>query len=179
MHRNGGSLFKFVPMNWYCLYTRPKKEARVAEHCQSVLGLDTYFPRVREQRVIRRVKRIVEGPLFPRYVFCRFETARSYRAVRFAPDVLDLVHAGKKPAVVDCRLIDELQSWAGDSLDLVNLQPALQAGETVEITTGPMRGLKATILRAADDRERVAILLSMLQYEAQLLVSRSDLRRVS
>ena len=57
-------------MHWYCIHTRPQKEARVVAYL-ATLGLETYFPRLKRQKTIRRVRRIVTGPLFPRYPFCR------------------------------------------------------------------------------------------------------------
>lgn len=165
-------------MHWYCIHTRPKKEAQVASYFHTVLGLQTYFPRIREQRVIRRVRRTVTGPLFPRYLFCQFDPSGSYRAVRFAPEVLDIVHQGDRPALVRETLIDDLKGWAGDAIDVITLHPPLQAGDQVEITDGPMRGLRAVIVRANDGQDRVAILLSILECGAQMNVSRSDLRRV-
>lgn len=165
-------------MYWYCVHTRPKKEAQVAEYCRTILGLETYFPRLREQRVIRRVRRTVMGPLFPRYIFCRFDTATSYRAVRFAPEVLDIVHQGRKPALVSTSLIDDLKAWAGDAVDIITLHPPLRTGDEVEVTDGPMRGLRAVIVRAADDQDRVAVLLSILECGAHMTVRRSELKKV-
>lgn len=167
-------------MEWYCVHTRPKKEGQVVEYCRSILGIETYYPRLREQRIIRRVRRIVVSPLFPRYIFCRLDPAAMYRAVRFAPEVIDIVHSGGyRPTVVAPALIAELKAWAGEAVDVVSLQPMLRPGEEVEITGGPLRGIRAVILRSTDDQHRVSILLSILQCGAQMTVPRADLRRVS
>lgn len=144
-----------------------------------MLGLETYFPRLRQYKTIRRVRRVVTDPLFPRYFFCRFDPASSYRQVRYAPETIDIVHVGRYPAIVDSSLIAELKSWAGDAVDILTLQPTLRVGDRVEITDGPMRGLPAVILHASEDRDRVAILLSILECGAQMTISRSELRLVS
>lgn len=149
----------------------------MAAYCRESLGLETYFPRLREHRTIRRVRRLVTAPLFPRYLFCRFNPAVSYRAVRYAPDTLDVVHQGARPAEVQDALITELQAWAGDAVDIVTLRPPLRPGDSVEIVDGPMRGLSATIVHCQDDRERVALLLSILTSEAQVTIRREQLRR--
>lgn len=162
-------------MNWYCIHTKPKREAQVAAYCSENLGLETYYPKIQQRRTIRRVRKLVTSSLFPRYLFCRFDMV-SYRAVRFAPDVLDLVHIGDKPAVVPERLITELRAWAGDTLDMSALRLDMRPGDAVQIVDGPLRGLPATILRASDDQDRVAVLLSLLQEGAQMIVSRSQLR---
>ncbi len=178
MHRNGGSLFKFLSVHWYCIHTKPQREAQIAAYCQNTLNLETYYPRLRQHRTIRRVRRIVTGPLFPRYLFCRLSLTTSYRAVRYAPDVLDLVHAGGRPAEVQDTLIAELKGWAGDALDIITLQKPLRSGDAVEVVDGPMRGLSAVILHADDERDRVAVLLSILNGSAQVHLSRSQVRRI-
>ncbi len=165
-------------MNWYCVHTRPLKEEHAVSFCRETLGLETYYPRLRRQKTIRRVRRIVTGPLFPRYMFCHFDMASHYRAVRYAPEVIDVVSFGGKPAVVEDALIGELRSWAGEAVDVITLQPSLRPGDRVEITDGPMRGLQAVILHGRDDRERVTVLLSILECQAQMMISRTQLARV-
>ena len=165
-------------MHWYCVHTRPKKEAQVVDYCRNMLGLETYYPRLKQYKTIRRVRRQVTQALFPRYFFCRFDPVMSYRQVRYAPEALDIVHAGSRPAVVAESLIDELKDWAGEGMEILTLQPSLRVGDRVEITDGPMRGLPAVILQASDDRDRVAILLSILECGAHMTISRSELRLV-
>lgn len=162
-------------MNWYCLHTRPQHEAHAAAHLRETLGVETYFPLLRRYQTIRRVRRLVTRPLFPRYLFCRFDLARAYAAVRYSRDVIDVVRFGASPAIVGDALIEELKSWAGEAVDLITLQPELQPGDTVEISDGPMRGLQAVILRQKDDRDRVAVLLSILEQKVQLVISRTQL----
>jgi transcriptional antiterminator RfaH len=165
-------------MNWYCVHTRPAKEFLTTRYLQEVLGIETYFPRLRQRRVIRRIRRVVTSPLFPRYLFCRLDLGVSYRAVRFAPEVIDLVSFGERPAPVSDAMIDELKSWAGDSVDVITLAPCLGPGDRVEITDGPMRGLQAVILHGASESDRVTVLLSILECGAKLMISRSQLVRV-
>ncbi|MGH7996366.1 MAG: transcription termination/antitermination protein NusG [Opitutaceae bacterium] len=165
-------------LNWYCVHTKPRKEAQVAGYLEQDLGIETYFPRLRRQRTIRRVRRIVTGPLFPRYLFCRFELSARYAAVRYAPDALGVVSFGQAPAVVDDALVRSLRSWAGEEVDVITIEPGLRPGDRVSITDGPMRGLEAVILGERNDRERVAVMLSILERQVQLLIDRSQLARV-
>lgn len=165
-------------MNWYCIHTRPLKENNVVAYLHETLGLETYFPRLKRQKTIRRVRRVVTGPLFPRYLFCNFDLSVRYRAVRYAPEVIDVVSFGERPAVVDDAMIAELRSWAGEAVDVITIQPSLRPGDQVEITDGPMRGLQAVILNSRNDRDRVTVLLSILECGAQMMISRSQLARV-
>jgi transcription antitermination factor NusG len=182
-HGDGGSMPQPTPtksrsaMNWYCVHTKPQKEHLVAAFLQENLGLETYFPRLRQQKTIRRVRRVVTSPLFPRYLFSRFDPSSHYRPVRYAPEMIDVVNFGGRPAVVGDSMIDELRIWAGEEVDLITLQPDFRPGDRVEIIDGPMRGLPAIILHSNNDSDRVAVLLSLLESSAHLHINRSQLAR--
>jgi len=163
--------------SWYCIHARPKKENRIAGYLRETLGFDVYFPRLKRQRTIRRIRRVVTEPLFPRYLFCRFNFLQNHRAVRYAPDVIKIVDFGGVPAAVDEHLIQGLKDWAGEVVDIMTLQPTLSRGDQVEITDGPMRGLRAVILNESCGRERVAVVLSILERNIQVKISRWQLTR--
>lgn len=167
------------PVHWYCLHTKPLKEAQVAAYCIDQLGIETYFPKLRQKRTIRRQHKTVVGPLFPRYLFCRFDAQLLFRAVRYAPDVATIVTAGARPAVVEDSLIEGLKSWAGTESDVVTLKPSIQVGDAVEVVAGPMQGLSGIIMSECNERSRVKILLSFLQFGAHLSVDRADVRLIA
>ncbi len=161
--------------HWLCVHTRPRKEVGADQYCRESLGLETYYPRLKRLKTIRRVKRWVVGPLFPRYFFCRLNLAHSFRAVQYAPQVVGVVGFGGKPTLVDAAIIDQLKQWAGEAVDIVTVCPGFRPGDLVEITDGPLRGLQAVVLQEMSDRDRVAVLLSTLGCQARLIVSRSQL----
>jgi transcriptional antiterminator RfaH len=160
---------------WLCVHTRPRKEAAAEEYCRDMLGVDTYYPRLKRLKTIRRVKRWVIGPLFPRYFFCRLNLAHNFRAVRYAPQIIDVVSFGGRPTIVDDAIIHQLQQWAGEAVDVVTVHPGFRPGDLVEVADGPLRGLQAVVLQDMSDRDRVAVLLSTLGCQARLIVSRSQL----
>lgn len=166
-------------MNWYCLQTRPLKEVQTANYLAETLGLETYFPRLKREKVIRRVRRAIIKPLFPRYLFCRFDPAFQYRAARYAPDVIDVVRFGEGPAIVQDAIIQDLKLWAGEAVDVITIEPPLAPGDEVVVIDGPMRGLHALVMRDCDDRDRVTVLLEALEWGAQVNISRSQLQKVS
>jgi transcriptional antiterminator RfaH len=163
-------------LNWYCVHTKPLREKQAVEQLSAHLGFEVYFPRIRIQKTIRRVRRQVTEPLFPRYLFCRFDISSHYRAVRYAHDVVNLVSFGDEPAVVAGQLIEDLKSWAGENR-FFTPAPAFSSGDHVQIAFGPMQGLQAVILEARSDSERVAVLLSILGCEARLTIDRGQLAR--
>jgi transcription antitermination factor NusG len=102
-----------------------------------------------------------------------------FRAVRYAPDIVEIVSTGSAPTIVSTDLIDGLKTWAGNEIDLLTLQPSLRIGNQVEITNGPLQGFSGTILKESEESVRVTILLSFLQNGAQLNVDRGDLRLIA
>ena len=96
-------------MNWYAIHTKPRQEA-IAESSLRREGIETFFPRLRRRKTIRRVRRWVTGPLFPCYLFAQFEFARSGRLVNYATGITNIVSFGGKPAIVDESIIRAIQS---------------------------------------------------------------------
>ena len=161
-------------MEWYCVHTKPGEELGADQYLRELLGLETYYPRLKLQKTIRRVRRWVINSLFPRYLFCRLNAATHQQAVRYAPHVLDLVRFGERPTVVDDSIIEELKRWAGDAVDVVTLRPGPQPGDTVEIVEGPFCGLQAIFQRALDDHDRVVVLLATLSFQPRVVLDRSQ-----
>ena len=166
------------PLNWYCVHTRPQREKQVVEQLAKLSSVEVYFPRLQLQKTIRRVRRQVIEPLFPRYLFCRFDIAFSYRAVRYAHDVIDLVSFGPQPAVVADQLIRDMRSWVGEE-NLLTAKPVFSPGDRVQIANGPMQGLQAVVLEGHSDSERVAVLLSILGSDARMTIDRSQLAKTA
>jgi transcriptional antiterminator RfaH len=160
---------------WLCVHTRPRRESAAEQYCRETLGLDTYYPRLKHLKTIRRVKRWIVGPLFPRYFFCRLNLAQNFRAVQYAPQVIGVVSFGGRPTPVDDAIIDQIKQWAGKAVDILTVRAGFRPGDLVEIADGPLRGLQAVVLQEMSDHDRVAVLLSTLGCQARLIVSRSQL----
>ena len=165
-------------MNWFCIHTKPRKEHQVITYLNERLGVETFFPKCKHHKTIRRVRRSVTSPLFPRYLFGRFDTTNHYRSIRYAPEVIDVVSIGSEPAIVGDALIQELKDWAGANGNLTIRPTDLISGNKVMITDGPMRGLTAVIMKAKNDNERVEVLLSILAHGTKMLINRTQLARV-
>ncbi len=162
-------------MEWYCVYTKPGGELAANQYLQELLGLETYYPRLKRQKTIRRVRRWVISSLFPRYLFCRLNRVTHQQAARYAPHIVDLVQFGERPTVVDDSIIEELRRWAGDEVDVVTLRPKLRPGDGVEIIEGPLRGLQALFQEALGDNDRVVLLLAALSYQPRVVLDRAQI----
>lgn len=139
-------------------------------------GVETFFPKLRRKRTIRRVRKWTTSPLFPSYFFARFDPEVSARLVKFASGVINIVSFGGRPAVVDEAIVDTIKSHALD--EVVTVQPVeLRPGEMIEIRSGPLRGLQGIFERAMSDRERVIVLLNSIAKGARVEVAREEIER--
>ena len=159
---------------WFLIHSKPRQEL-LADQTLRRLGIDTMFPRVKEEKTIRRRKQIVVGPLFPGYLFARFDVASRYRAVSFANGVKRIVAFGPRLAVVDQTTIDSITERMQDGCITIARAP-LSPGGSVRITSGPLEGFEAVLERELPAQERVVLLFKRLSYQVRVVV---DLDRVA
>jgi transcription antitermination factor NusG len=129
-------------LNWYALYTKPRKELKVAQQLEQ-LGFTIYLPlKVEIKQWSDRKKKIV-SPLFSSYVFIQIEESK--RAEVFIIDgVLNYVFWLGKPAVIR----NDEMSLMQNEIDKPNSEiiiTALEPGEQVQLEQGIFKGQNATI----------------------------------
>jgi transcriptional antiterminator RfaH len=143
--------------NWMVLRTKRHRERSV--HASLLReGVPAYLPLVREWPRPAVGADVV--PMFPGYVFCQPPPAQLDR-VAATNGVAGFVRFGDRPASVPPEVIGYLRSRAsGDGIISLDLE---FAGRQVTITDGPLRGLPAVIERRMTGRQRVLVLLDLLQ----------------
>lgn len=163
-------------MHWYAVHTKPRQES-VAQAALDREGVKTFFPKLRRRKTVRRKFQWVTGPLFPGYLFARFEFMQSGRLVKYANGVTNIVSFGGKPAVVEEAIVRTIQdNCEGDTVTLQPIQ--FKPGDEVTIQVGPMAGLRGIFEREMSDSERVVILLQAMGAGAKVEVSREQIEKV-
>jgi transcriptional antiterminator RfaH len=164
------------PVHWYAIRTKPRQES-LAQTSLERENIETFYPKLRRRRTIRRVRKWVTGPLFPCYIFARFEATTSGRLVKHANGVTNIVSFGGKPAIVDGAIIAAIRDHSEDAV--VTLPPtSFKPGEIVEIKAGPLMGLQGIFERELSDRDRVIILIDALAHAARVQLTRDQLEKV-
>ncbi len=171
-----GAFATMTSADWFLVHTQPRQEL-VAEQSLLRLGVETFFPRIRQQRVIRRRPRVVTGPLFPGYVFARFDVATRWRAVNYACGVTRIVVFGETPAVVPDELVSGLVARMEEGAVVVRQRFA--AGDRVRVSWGPFEGLEALFERELSDQQRVVLLLQTVGFPARVVVDVTQVERAS
>jgi transcription antitermination factor NusG len=158
---------------WYALQVRPRHEDIVAELLR-YKGYEEYLPKYVAQKT-RRTSSTSERNLFPGYVFCRFkynETGQAWSgaSVVTTPGVVKIL-GGKQP---DPGLANEIEAIKRILAAKLTPEPwpFLQAGQTVEIEAGPLRGLWGTVL-SAQGTHRLIVSVELLQRSVAVEISPS------
>ncbi len=159
---------------WYCVHTKPKSEHLAAAALKSFEGVSTYCPRIRFQRSTSRGKVWFVEALFPSYFFARFDVTQSIRAVKHANHVIGVVGFGGVPVPVPDEVVADLRIEMQDQ-ELREVSHGVHLGDTVEVTEGPMRGLRGVVESIATGADRVKILLEFLGRQSLVEVPTSRL----
>lgn len=157
---------------WCVLRTRSRQEKAIAE-LLSARGVEHFLPLVRKVRYYGRRKQAVSLPLFPGYLFLRGHLEEVYEADR-TERVVQILDVHDQPALEsDLAAIRFVLDRNGG----LEPTPFLERGTLVEVTSGPMRGLRGLIDRTSA-ADRLVLGVRMLGRAAELEIDRSLLRTV-
>ncbi|MBL9130038.1 MAG: hypothetical protein JNG86_02495 [Verrucomicrobiaceae bacterium] len=159
---------------WYVVHSRPKCEHIAASLMAGLPEVETYCPRIRFQRNTRRGKVWFVEALFPSYFFAHFDPVQMLRAVKHSQSVIRVVGFGDSLARVDDFVIEQLKNEMADE-DVRVVEVGVEVGDIVELTEGPMRGLKGIVNAKLSGADRVRVLLEFLGRENAVEVPASKL----
>lgn len=155
---------------WYALYVRSRHERAIE---QSLLGKGyvafSPFCRIRRKRSDRT--KDVDLPLFPGYVFCRFN-ATDRLPILTTCGVVTIVGARKLPEAVDEAEILSIHAMVKSGRP-IQPWPFLRAGQKVRIQAGPLCGVEGTLLQLKNEYRLVAS-VGLLQRSVAVEVDRDS-----
>jgi transcriptional antiterminator RfaH len=146
---------------WYLIRTKTGKERWVKDQLQTTVP-EVFLPLLRGKAPRWGRMAMSVGPLFPCYVFARFDLQRSYFEVKYMPGVRGIVSAGSDPLAVPTTIVTEIRRRGVDDVVEIPEKP-LGNGDRVLVVEGPFRGFEAIFERYLSGAERVAILLSAIE----------------
>jgi len=170
----------FVGRRWFVVYTLARCEERAQLGLQAK-GFETFLPTlIREVRHARRVA-IAKRPLFPRYLFCRFDMARQewFWPIKSTNGVAALLKHQDIPARVPDGAIAHWQdAQARGDFDLT--RPAalpFAPGDIVRVISSAFSGYNAQVLRVMPAAKRVQALLDCFGRETVINLPWGDVER--
>ena len=163
--------------NWYVIQTKPKKEHETKLYL-STKGVEIFSPTM--EVVSTRGSRMVseQHPLFPGYVFGRFNLLEDYSLVRWGRGVRKIVGFGAEPLPVADGVIDLIRNRAMGG-ECVKKACSFEKDDFVRVRSGPMKDLLGIFDRWVSDTERVRILLNLVGYRPMVELHYSLLEKVA
>jgi transcription antitermination factor NusG len=144
---------------WYALRVRSRHEKATAASLFGK-GYEVFLPLYRSrQRWSDRVKE-VELPLFPGYLFCRFDFLQRLPILK-TPGLVHVVGVGEHPEPVPEGEIAAVQAIVASRLG-TEPWPYLHIGQRVRIEVGPLAGIEG-ILIALRNSHRLVVSVTILQ----------------
>jgi transcription antitermination factor NusG len=144
---------------WFALQIRMRHETNVADHLQGK-GYEWFLPLYKARRRWSDRVKEVSSPLFPGYLFCRFNPQDRLPILK-TPGVTQIVGYNHVPVPVDEQEIEAIRRLIASGLP--NFPCAfLQVGCKVRIEAGALRGLEG-ILTELKGKRRLVLSITLLQ----------------
>jgi len=162
-------------MNWYAIYTKPKTEEIVSEKLTRA-GIEVYNPKIRLRKYLRNKYCEVIEPLFPCYIFGKFEPEKYQWMITYTRGVRKIVGDKTNPWPVAEDIINFIHSNEKDGFVAIKCEE-LSEGDRVKISEGPLSGLTGIFKKVIKGTERVVLLLNAIEYQARVIIERASLMR--
>jgi transcription antitermination factor NusG len=142
---------------WYALLVKPRFEQLIHRQLKN-RGHEVLSPMYTLRQPGRNA--CISLPLFPGYVFCRFDILRPF-SVLWQPGVNSVVRTQAGPVVLDDSEIESLSRALECSLH-IRPSPYPEHGQRICISRGPLQGTAGFVV-TSQGGERLIIPISSLQ----------------
>jgi transcriptional antiterminator RfaH len=160
---------------WYVCFTKPRREALALRKLEEQ-GYEVFLPLLTQWEKARDGWTRKQQVMFPRYAFVRCgRLEQSIAPIRSTPGVTGLVTFGTIPATLDEATLEAIRALVDSQARALDEKKfPFQAGDTVEIADGPLKGMSGIVSVVA--AERVTVLLSLLGREKPVAIPTGHLR---
>lgn len=163
---------------WFIVYCKSREENRALENLQNQ-KIESFFPKIKKEKISRGKKRICEESLFPNYLFVRVDQEDgNFSRIRSTRGINDFVRFGGKIKTVPEKLIEQLKKLCYILNDLdVDTKSLLKKGDKVEVMQGAFKGATA-IFSCDDGLARSMLLLNILNQEKSISFSNKEIKKI-
>ena len=145
---------------WYALHVRSRYEKAVSAVLRNK-GFEEFLPLYQSRRQWTQRIAEIDLPLFPGYVFCRFEPAERRVPIVTTPGVMGIVGFGGKPVPVDNAEMEAIHRVLDTGL-AAEPWKYTPSGQRVRIEHGALAGLEGIFLEVKKNH-RLLLSLTLLQ----------------
>lgn len=155
---------------WYAIRVRAKSEI-ITSNALRQKGYEEFVPLYHSRRKWSDRIKDVEAPLFPGYVFCRFDPLQRLLPILTIPRVVHIVGAGKSPLPIAEEEIASIRSVVSVGLD-PQPWPFLDVGRRVRLERGPLSGIEGIVIQVGT-KNRLIVSVELLQRSVAVEIDRS------
>lgn len=148
-------------LKWFPVYTNPRAEKKAFEALKNK-GIEVYLPLQRQLKQWSDRKKWVDEPFLKSYLFVRIREHEQTEVLMTKGVARFIYFSGKVTSMPD-RQISDLKLLMASPYELEVTEDNLQAGETIVIKAGSLRGLKGEVISYRSQKQ-LAIRLQNLGY---------------
>ena len=139
-------------LRWFALRVKSNRE-RVTALALAGKGFEVFLPQYRSEGTQ------LERPLFPGYLFSRFD-AHNRLPILTVPGIVHIVGLGSTPCPVDDEELESVRLLVQSALPL-NPNETYSVGAPIRVTAGPLAGAQGCITGLT--KQRFAVTITLLQ----------------
>jgi len=162
---------------WIVAHCHANAEIKAETHLKRQ-SFEVFLPKYKTtRRHARRVDTVIR-PLFPRYLFIKFDAQSTpWRPIRSTVGISHIISAGERPLIAPPWVVEQLRQRQDDDGMIVQAPEELfKKGDAVQITDGAFSD-RLGIFEGLNDRQRVAVLLDIMGRQVRTLVPSEAVRR--
>lgn len=161
---------------WYILSIKPRQEAIAKKNLEG-LGAETYLPLYKKKKKINKIKTEVIAPLFPGYLFCRFDFSRHYQKVRYTRGVKRVLGTRQSLWVMNEDRIDDIRNREEDGLvKMKKKEEVFEPGAPIVVDEGDFDGWEGIFCEDLPDEKRAVILLTNVNFTTKMTLPKEYLK---
>jgi transcription antitermination factor NusG len=144
---------------WFAVHVRTRHETAIASFLEAK-GYEQFVPLYKfKKRWSDRVK-VLEAPLFPGYLFCRFDPQFRLPILK-TPGVIQIIGYNRIPTPIDETEISAIQTVIESGMQ-TQPWPYLEVGQRVRIGSGSLRGLDGLVVKMKENH-RLVVSVTLLR----------------
>ena len=160
---------------WYVLHTKSRHESVVNDGLLKK-SIEAYLPKVTVRSKRRDRKVTIRVPLFPGYLFCKFDPGECLAYVRWTKGVAKILPDSVNPVPVGNEVVEMIRSL--EQKDGIIRNKPLTKDDRIRIARGPMKDVLGIFQHWVSDQGRVRVLLHFVNYQASVELHHSLIERV-
>jgi len=157
---------------WYAVWTRSRHEQVVRTQLDEKL-VTAFLPTMTRWSRWKDRKKQIDVPLFPGYVFARFDSSERL-AVLKCSGVVSIVSFNGEPAPVPDHEIESIRTLVASTLPY-DPCPTIKTGTLVEVSHGPLKGVVGRLTRKGS-QARLVLSVDLIGQAVSVQVDAADVK---